>query len=139
MAENTCNDTDHASNQHEMLGQLDDDPGQTSGFSPELLSMKVLIIKEVLETLNLQTIARYVGEIIGPQQNPIRGALQSGMKSPHPTVDDPDTVSLYAESRGALFREDSHNESTVPKENFFVVASHGATDNMSDLFPQKSF
>ena len=139
MAENTCSNTDHASDQHELLGQRDDDPGQTPVFSPELLSIKHLIVKEVLETINPHTIARYVGDMIGPQQNAIREALQPGMKRPHPTVDDPDSVSLYAESCGPLFREDGHNESTVPKEDSFVVASHhGATDNMSDLFPQKS-
>ena len=89
MAENTCSNTDHASDQHELLGQRDDDPGQTPVFSPELLSIKHLIVKEVLETINPHTIARYVGDMIGPQQNAIREALQPGMKRPHPTVDDP--------------------------------------------------
>lgn len=138
MAENICKDTDHASDQHEALGQWDDDHGLTSVFTPELLT-KDLIIKEVLETLNPLTIAKYVGDMMGTQHQTIRGALQPGMKRPYaPPVDDPDSVSLYTKSRDPHFRENGHNDSIVPKEDSFVAITQGTTDNVSDLFPQKS-
>ena len=77
--------------------------------------------------------------MIGPPQNPIRGVFQPGMKRPYPPpIDNPNSVSLQAKSCGPLVREDGHNESTVPNKDSFVVITQGTSDNMSDLFPQKS-
>ncbi len=84
-----------------------------------------------------------MGNILGQQQNAnnaATGGAQPDTKRPHPPEMDPsDSISLYAESSGPLVREDGHyNDSSVPKEASFVAVTQATTDNMSDLFPQKS-
>ena len=137
MAENNGKDTEHASDLQLELGERDVNPGQSPIYPLEVLNIKDTIIKEVLEAIKQYAVASNVGGLIGPSQNSFDGAFHPGIKRPHPD-NDPDSVSLHAESCGPLVREDGHTESAIPKENSFVAITQGTNDNMSDLFPQKA-
>ena len=139
MAENNSKDTEHASGLYVELEERGVEPEHSAEYPPELLKMKDTILKEVLEAINPHAIASYVGGMIGPQLNPIKRAIQPGMKRAFPTpVDDPDSVSIHAESCGPLVKEDGHSDSALPKEDSFVAVTRGTNDDMSDLFPPKS-
>ena len=61
------------------------------------------------------------------------------MKRPYPpSVYDPDSVLLHADSCVPLVREDHHNDSAITMEDSLVVITQGTNEKMSDFFPQKS-
>ncbi len=88
MAENTSDNAAHGSNQQgEAVGPQEEDPENTSTHETELLARKNSIVKEVLQASNPQTLAQYLGNILGPLQNAnnaATGGAQPGTKRPHP-------------------------------------------------------